>query len=310
MTIQQLKYIVALDEERHYVRAAQRCRVAQPTLTVQVKKLENELGIQLFQRKSSPLSPTPQGSQLIAKARQILSEVQTLYDFASDEHLSVKGEFRLGIIPTVSTYLLPALLRPLHEKLPSTTWKVRELQTSQIISGLIDRKLDIGILSTPINEDEIREIPLYNERFLLYTPVEHALSIRKRITTQDIPVDELLLLEEGHCFREQMLNICSQVSREEKNLEIRSGSLETLRQLVRQGQGVTLVPELLTTLWPDEGLIEFTNPQPVREISIVCHQHFPRETLLNTLVDTIQEVIPEKMRSHKNAVKIVWQRNV
>jgi LysR family hydrogen peroxide-inducible transcriptional activator len=310
MTIQQLKYIIALDDERHYVRAAKRSNVSQPTLTMQVKKLEEELGILLFERKTKPLTPTSHGNQIISKARQILAEVQTLYDFANDEYANLGGEFVLGIIPTISSSMLPMLAPALEKALPGTKWEVREMQTSEIIKGIVDRTIDMAILSTPLNEKDIRELPLYSERFLFYAPKDHHLHSKKGIQASDVQLSDLLLLEEGHCFREQMLNICGSRGQSPKTMSLTSGNLDTLKRLVQTGMGTTLIPELAVSKEDEPFTSPFKEPSPAREIALVCHNHFPREALLSKLSELIKNVLPPTISSQDNTFRVEWRRRV
>ncbi len=306
MTIQQLEYVVALDNFRHFVKAADHCYVTQPTLTMQIKKLEDEIGVTIFDRSVKPLKPTSSGEQVVMKARQILREVNQLRALVFSETELIDGEFKVGIIPTVSPYLLPLFLPSFVENNPATRLKITEMQTDEIIRDLHKGTLDIGILATPLGDKNLREIPLYNEPFLLYLPKNHELRKEKQLTPNLLNPQEMLLLEQGHCFRDQALNICNQNERiAQRGFEYESGSLEALKGLVKNGMGYTLVPQLSVTAADD--CMTFSNPQPAREISLVTHHSFSREALIERLHKTIQSAIPENLNKGKKFTKVIWR---
>ena len=308
MTLQQLEYVVALDNHRHFVKAANSCFVTQPTLTMQVKKLEEEIGIKLFDRDSTPLKPTAAGENIIIKARQVLMEVAQMKAFVSNETESVEGTFTLGIIPTIAPYLLPLFLPGFIAANPKTHLIIKELPTHQIINQLKNGLLDMGLLSTPLEEKMIREIALYYEPFLLYLPHKHNWTQTSDIDPKQLNQKEMLLLEEGHCFREQALAIChNRQQNKGRNFEYESGSIEALKGLVKQGMGYTLVPELAVTdeLGADN-IKRFVSPQPAREISLVVHNGFTKEALINRLHQSIIAVIPKQFVKAKTYTKVKW----
>ncbi|NBC84188.1 MAG: LysR family transcriptional regulator [Bacteroidetes bacterium] len=309
MTLIQFEYIVALDNYRHYVTAAEKCFVTQPTLTMQVKKLEDELGVQIFDRSKKPLSPTRTGSFVIAKARQILREVNQMKEFVYLEKESLKGEYNLGIIPTLAPYLLPLFLGDFSRSNPEIKINITEMQTEEVIRHLHEGSLDIGMVVTPLEEGEMREIPMFYEPLLMYLSENHELYHTQHITPGMLNSKDVILLGEGHCFRNQALNLCQQ--RGENNtfqFDYKSGSIEGLKKLVQKGIGYTLVPELSVV---DEMDSEFTkrfiHPQPVREVSLVVHKSFPKEKLLVEFQKHILNNIPKEFRQNENFVRVKWR---
>jgi len=297
MTLQQLEYIVALDDHRHYVTAAAHCYVSQPNLTMQVKKLEDEIGVRIFDRDKKPLQPTEIGRQIIIKARQILRSASQLKEYVNHEKEAMEGEFSVGIIPTLAPYLLPRFLPHFIKKHPRVHLKIQELQTGQIISQLENGIIDIGLLVTPLDESNLREIPVFYEPFLLYLPREHPFLDEKLMLAEDLDPSEVLVLDEGHCFRDQALSICKKARHSSSiGFEYQSGSIEALKKLVKKGIGYTLVPELsVIDELQSKHIRRFTSPEPVREVSIVVHKSYFRENVITRLRKLIQDVIPERM---------------
>lgn len=309
MTLQQFEYIIALDDYRHYVTAAEHCFVSQPNLTMQVKKLEDEFGIRIFDRDKKPLQPTKIGKEVIARARQILRDSQQLKEFVTQEIGSIEGEYTIGIIPTLAPYLLPFLLPVFIKENPNVHLKIKELQTEQLIAQLEKGTLDIGLLVTPLKETSIREIPVFNEPFLLYLPENHKLLNEKLMLADDLDPSEVLVLDEGHCFREQALSICNRKGLGSSiGFDFQSGSIEALKSLVKNGVGFTLVPELSVIHELDSVHIKrFSKPEPVREVSIVVHSNYFKESVLMRLKETIQKVIPQRLLEEDKVVKIDWR---
>lgn len=309
MTIRQLEYIIALDNHRHFVSAAEHCYISQPTLSMQVKKLEDEIGVKIFDRYSNPLVPTPAGEQIIIKARQILREINQLKAFVSTETELTEGSYTLGIIPTLAPYLLPVFLPAFIKDNPGVHLIIKELQTEQIITDLERGLIDLGLLVTPLEEKTIREIPLYNEPFLLYLNDDHPLYGTQNVSPKLIDTKGLLILEEGHCFRDQALEICNRrVKKKNAGFEYESGSIEALKGLVKQGFGYTLVPEM--SVWDEldnPGVIRFSSPEPVREVSIVVHHSFTREGLIEKLRESILNSIPEGFKRIRHFQKVRWR---
>ncbi|OEK05432.1 LysR substrate-binding domain-containing protein [Roseivirga misakiensis] len=310
MTLQQLEYIVALDTHRHFVNAAESCFVTQPTLTLQIKKLETEMGTQIFDRSKHPIAPTKTGETVIESARQILREVNRLKEFVNTEKDDLSGTFRIGVIPTVAPYLMPLFLKSFTDANPKIKLIIREIESEQIIQDIKNDLLDIGILATPLDENSLREVPLYNEPFLVYAAEHHPLYQEKEIDATGLPVKGLWLLNQGHCLRNQVLNICSQRrNAQNNNLSYESGSIETLKNLVRNHTGYTLVPELAVRAddQTDKRVIRFKQPEPTREISLVVHQSFNKEALIEHFRAAILSHIPDHFKKAKTFNRIKWR---
>ncbi|WP_333820702.1 hydrogen peroxide-inducible genes activator [Ohtaekwangia sp.] len=305
MNLQQLEYIVALDIHRNHVKAAEHCHVTQPTLSMMVKKLEDELEVKIFQ-KGVPLKPTPSGEIIISRARQILQEVKNLKEFIRSEKDSIEGEFRLGVIPTLAPYLLPRFLNEFLQKHPGTSFTVMELQTHEIINYLKTNRLDVAILVTPLDDKEIREIPIFYEPILLYTSENLKYYQQDRINLKTLTYDNLLMLEEGHCFRGQVENLCSAKNKKTHHqLNYQSGSFETLKAMVDNNYGYTLIPELAVNA-KSKYVRHFTSPEPVREVSLAVHQGFVKETLLSKLREAILKAIPPHFKKNDKYIRVRW----
>lgn len=305
MNLQQLEYIVALDIHRNHARAAEHCHVSQPTLSTMVKKLEAELGAKIFER-GQPLKPSASGEIIISRARQILQEIKNLKEFVSREKESIAGEFRLGVIPTLAPYLLPRFLNDFLAKHPETSFTVMEMQTSDIIKNLKTGRLDVGILVTPLDDKEIREIPVFYEPILLYTSENLKYYQQEKIALKSLNTENLLLLEEGHCFRGQVMNLCAaKDKRIHHQLNYQSGSFETLKAMVDNNYGYTLIPELAVD--PKRKQVKhFTSPEPVREVSLAVHFGFVKETLIIKLREAILAAIPGHFRKNEKYIRVRW----
>jgi LysR family hydrogen peroxide-inducible transcriptional activator len=309
MTLQQLKYIVALDLKRHYTKAAELCFVTQPTLTIQVKKLEDEIGTVIFDRNTTPLTPTPIGEILIAKAKSILREVDEFKELAYDNTSSISGQYTLGIIPTIAPNLLPLFLESFLKSNPKIKLVIKEMQTDFIIDALHNGTLDIGIVSTPLKDKTIREINLYQEPFLVYCNDKNTFGTSKIVKQDDLTPDDLLILEEGHCFRNQVLNICQNNDKNKnKAFLFESGSIQTIKNLVKSGLGYTLVPQLsVVENLENKHIKYFENPKPTREISIVVNKNFAKEKLIENLLFEIKKNIPRQVKEIDNYIKVRWK---
>jgi len=307
VTLQQLEYIVALDTQRHYVKAAEKCFVTQPTITLQVKKLEEEIGFQIFNRSKTPLTPTLAGEAIITKARNILQETNQLKEMVSNERSSVSGEYKIGIIPTLSPYLVPKFTGSFIQSYPDTSLDINEMQTETIIDALSSGKIDVGILVTPLNESFIREIPLYNEPFVYYGNTNDPLQSKTALTSKDVEqLEGLWLLNKGHCFRNQVLNICNNLE-SKKNIQFQSGSIETLKKMVDNYGGFTLIPEMAINPVEKENIIHFHNPKPTREVSIVVSKGFVKEGLIEILRKEILKIIPKSFEKNERFIRVKWR---
>ncbi|MBZ4675862.1 MAG: LysR family transcriptional regulator [Anaerophaga sp.] len=310
MNIQQLEYIVALDNHRHFVDAAESCHITQPTLTMQVRKLEEEIGVQIFNRGKKPIEPTQAGEEIIIRARHILREINDLRNYVSTEQKSIEGEFRLGIIPTLAPYLIPRFLPQFVEENPKTHLRIEEIESEQLLKALHNDRIDIGLMVTPAEEKQIREIPLFYEPFLFYAPYDHPFMHNELIEDKLLDPAKVLVLTEGHCFRNQTLNICGKNNQNNNAFGFfyESGSIEALKSMVRKGIGYTLVPELSVEPMTDKPFVRrFTEPEPVREVSIVVHQNFTRQLLIDRLKESVQNNLPENIRKTKSVKKIKWR---
>jgi LysR family hydrogen peroxide-inducible transcriptional activator len=305
MNLQQLEYIVALDIHRNHVKAADHCHVTQPTLSMMVKKLEDELGVKIFD-KGQPLKPTKSGEIIIGRARQILQEIKNLKEFIRNEKDSLEGEFRMGVIPTLAPYLLPRFLNEFLQKHPGTSFTVMELQTEEIMRLLKTNRLDVAILVSPLDDKEIREIPIFYEPILLYTSENLKYYQQDKISLKSLTYDNLLMLEEGHCFRGQVENLCSAKSKKTHHqLNYQSGSFETLKAMVDNNYGYTLIPELAVTN-KNKHVKHFTSPEPVREVSLAVHNGFVKELLLDKLREAILKSIPAHFKKNDKYIRVRW----
>jgi len=319
MSIQQLKYLIALDDLRHFGLAAKHCFVAQPTLTTQFKKLEEELGVQLIDRQATPIRPTRIGEKIVAQARLILDDVAGLHSMLEEETATISGTYVLGIIPTLAPYLLPLFISSFSKKFPEVHLNIREMQSEQIMKGLKRKQIDVGLLVTPLEEKQLREIPLYYEPFLIYASPEEKILQRSPLLPKHVDPRSLWILQQGHCFRNQMLNICNSSSGtvavaenssgpDVGSITFQAGSIETLKNMVKNNHGYTIIPEMSVHAELDEYHINrFAPPQPAREVSLVVSKSFSREKLLLELRKAILEVVPEDFRKHDRYVGVAWR---
>ncbi len=308
MTLVQLEYIVALDTYRSFGIAAEKCFVTQPTMSMQVQKLEDELGVRLFDRSKQPITPTEIGIEILEQARNILKESYKLKELISNQKSSVSGELRIGIIPTMAPYLMPKVISAFMDKYPDVQLVIWEYMTDQIIHELKNGLLDCGILSTPLEDKSLQEIPLFYESFVAYLSKSSPLINKKNLQASDINLDDLWLLNEGHCMRNQILNICKRKkSNDLKPFEYNTDSVETLKRMVEMNKGITLLPELSISDFSVKQLDRvryFKSPEPTREISIVTHRNYLKRKLILTLEKEILDAIPKRMR-HKKKKEIL-----
>jgi LysR family transcriptional regulator, hydrogen peroxide-inducible genes activator len=300
MNLSQLEYIIAVDNYRQFFIAAEKCFVTQATLSVMVKKLEDELGVKIFDRSRQPVTPTREGEQIILRARQIIAEANGLKSFVQDLKGDISGELRLGVIPTLAPYLLPLFLKSFTQKFPSLRIYIKELVTDEIITKLKTGELDIGLLATPLHEQSIEEHPIFYEEFFAYVSRNEKLSRKKYLLPKEIYLNSLWLLEEGHCLRNQVFNLCELKMQDvaSDGLHYQAGSIETLINLVDKNDGITIVPYLATQMLKPgqkKNLREFANPKPVREVSLATARNFARKKLLEHLKAAIISVIPPHM---------------
>ncbi len=309
MTFVQLEYIVALDTHRHFAMAAEHCHVTQPTLSMQINKLEQELGVKIFDRSKQPVLPTEAGLEIIEKARLMVGQKEALLESIHAKKGVVNGELRIGVIPTLAPYLLPLFVTSFTKRFPAVKLMVVELTTQNLVSHLRDGRIDAGILVTPLQEPGINEDVLFYEEMVAYVSRNHAMYQKDYVLPRDIDPDKLWLLEEGHCFRSQIVNLCElrKKSNTGRQFEYEAGSIETLRRMVDLNDGITIIPELATldlTARQQQSLRHFKSPAPMREVSMVVHRHFVKKKLIEVLKQEILKVVPEKIRHNKKTLVI------
>jgi LysR family hydrogen peroxide-inducible transcriptional activator len=309
MTLVQLQYIVALDTWRHFGTAAEQCFVTQPTLSMQVRKLEEELDVRIFDRSKSPVVPTEEGAAIIAQAREILREAERFVTLAREKKQELVGELKVGIIPTLAPYLLPLFLKDFLKRFPGIRLSVTEMTTDLIVEQLKKNLLDAGLLVTPLEVNGIIEQPLFYEEFIVYVSPDETAYKKRYVLADDIDVRHLWLLEEGHCMRSQIMNLCElkTLARERNNFQYEAGSVETLKKLVELRSGITILPELALrdlTARQMKMVRPFKPPAPVREVSLVTHRNFVKKKFLDALRESILRSIPDHMK-RKNRREVV-----
>lgn len=312
ITLTQLEYVVAVDTYRHFGKAAENCFITQPTLSMQIKKLEEDLEIIIFDRSKHPLIPTDVGQRIIEQARIVLKQSEEINNIVKDHKNQVSGLIRIGIIPTMAPYLLPIFIGQYKKKYPNIFIKVVEQTTENIVNLLNKDLIDVGILATPLKEDKINEKPLFYEEMLIYTNPSHKLHSQKEITVKDIATPEIWLLSDGHCFRNHVINLCSFLGTTDSELpfHFEAGSLETLMNIVDREGGLTLIPELAKNGMSEKRLANvrsFTDIKPLREVSLVYSRHFAKHKLINLLWREIREAIPLELQNEKRGTVVEWK---
>lgn len=303
MTLVQLEYIVALNALKHFAKAAAQCHITQPSLSMQVQKLEEELGVQIFIR-TNPVATTETGQIVVEQAKKILSEASAMQQLVHHEKNIVAGTLKIGIIPTLAPYLLPQFIQAFIKQYPQVHISIQELTTESIVRQLKNGTLDAGILATPLNIAELKEMFLFHEEFVAYVSRRDKLFSKKYLLPGDIDVHRMWLLEEGHCLRSQVMNLCElqKDASVEKHFDYAAGSIETLKRFVDKNGGITLLPELATyDMSPAKKnmLRYFKSPAPVREISLVTLKTFTKTRLINILQQTIMDNLPLQMEKKK-----------
>lgn len=308
MTLQQMEYVVAVDKHRHFVRASEACGVTQSTLSSMIQKLELELDVVIFDRNAHPVRPTMMGEKIIAQAKVLLFNASQLKEMTLSERQQESGELKLSVIPTVAPYILPKLFNIIHSEHPSVSLRVSEARTAAIVQQLDKAEIDIALLATPLKNERLLEIPVYYEKFVAYVSPSESLFAKDEIESGHIPSEHLWVLQEGHCLRNQVLNICGHKSGYSAIYE--AGSIDTLVKVVDENGGFTIIPELHVPLLEEiqrSRIRRIVNPEPVREISLVVREDFVRERMLNILADSIRAIIPDSMvdsRLKKFAIKL------
>ena len=295
MTITQLHYVLAVAEHQNFTRAAEKVFVTQPTLSMQIQKLEEELDILIFDRSKKPIELTETGRKIVQQARNIVNESDRIKDIVDQQKGFIGGLFRLGVIPTVMPTLLPMFLNNFIKKYPKVKLKIEELHTEAMLEKIKEGHLDAGIAATPLEEENIKEQPLFYEPFVAYIPVGHRLHKNEKIQASDLDLDDILLLEDGHCFKDGILNICkANKLGDGDNYSLESGSFETMVKLANEGLGMTLLPYLhtLDIREAEKGNLRmFTDPVPAREISLIYHRSELKMQIVEALRSTISGVV-------------------
>ena len=303
MTLQQLEYIVAVYRTRHFVKAAEACGVTQPTLSAMIQKLEAELDVKLFERSSQQVMPTAIGKVVVEQAWKVLNRARKLKDIVAEEKKSLTGTFRLGILPTIAPYLLPRFFPRLMRENSSLEIRVVEMKTADIRRAIDRGEIDAAVMVDTGDLDDYSLTTLFYEQFLAYVSPSDQLSAKKSIKTSDLSNELLWLLDEGHCFRDQLVKYCQLKAAKTSQSAYSLGSIETFMRIVENGQGVTFIPELATmqlTPTQKELVRPFAIPIPTREVVMATSKAFVRQSLLNMIVGQIRNSVPEKMLKLNN----------
>lgn len=312
VTLTQLEYVVAVDECRHFAAAAERCFVTQPTLSMQIKKMEDDLGVILFDRSRQPVVPTDIGTRLIAQARTVLAAAARLPEIIAEDKKEVSGSLRIGIIPTLAPYLLPVFIGDYIRKYPAVKIEVEEMVSEEIIRSLKQDNLDVGIFVTPYGDDKIIERPVFYEEMVVYASPGHPLLKKNDLNVSDVATPDIWMLGDGHCFRDQVINLCEMKNFQHRNLpfEFESNSLETLMKIVDKEGGFTLIPELALLYMPEEQkrqVRHFRENIPLREVSVIYSRHYIKHRLIELLTGEIRSVVPARMLDKKRGQIVEWK---
>ena len=309
MTLQQLEYILAVARHGHFGRAADACNVTQPTLSAMIGKLEEEIGAKLFDRNRQPIVPTIVGERVINRAREVLDQADTIKDIVLEEKQSLGGMFRIGILPTIAPYLLPRFFPQMMKKYPMLDIRVREMKTHEIKEALIQGDIEAGILANIEGLEDYEQTALFYEKYIGYVARTDALFKKEVIRTSDVAASrELWLLDEGHCFRDQMVRFCQMKSSQTSQLAYNLGSMETFMRMVESGMGITFIPELAEMQLSDqqrELVRPFAIPVPTRQLLLITRRDFIRQTLLDVIVKEIQASVPKEMLKLKAGQSLV-----
>lgn len=303
-TLTQLEYILAVHQLKHFGRAANECHVSQPSLSAQIQKVESELEITIFDRSKKPILTTKQGLRLVEQAKKVLAEHKKIFEISHDSK-QISGPFHLAVIPTLSNDIIPLFVEVFSKKYPEVQLKISENKTEDIIKLLMADEIDAGLLVTPLEDVRIEEIPLFLEPFFAFVSSSHELCKRKTLKESDLEENSIWLLDEGHCFRNQVMRVCDMKNRNGvlKNVSFESGSLETLKNLIRKGSGYTLLPYLSTLNLPltekEKNLKKLTRPIPSREVSLVHGKTAFKTAIISALKDEIIASLPEELKGFK-----------
>ncbi|MFV0291265.1 MAG: hydrogen peroxide-inducible genes activator [Mangrovibacterium sp.] len=307
ITLTQLEYIVAVDTHRHFGKAAQACFITQPTLSMQIKKLEEDLEVVIFDRSRQPLIPTSIGRQILEQARIILQQKDVVNEIIKEHKRQIEGTLKIGVIPTLAPYVIPRFVGNFKRKYPDVHLKIEELTTQEIITKLGKDLIDVGILVTPLKNEKIAEKPMFYERMMLYVNPNHPLASAEEVNVHDVSVPEMWLLGDGHCFRNQVVNLCAQnnIAGESLPFSFEAGSLETIMNIIDREGGITLIPELAYKDMSEERKKQvrtFKNINPVREVSLAYSHHYAKTSQIKRLAQEIMQSVAKEMLDKKRGV--------
>ena len=303
MTLVQLQYVLAVAEHKNFTIAADKSFVTQPTLSMQIQKLEKELNIEIFDRTSHPIKITQIGEKIVSQAKTILMEANRMKHLVNEEKGLLEGDFVIGVIPTILPSLVPLFYKTFQKNNPKSNLIIKELQTDKIVKGIKDGSLDFGIVVSPLYEDQIVERPLYYEPLVAYVPNSHRLSGEEHISESGLDTADLLILQEGHCFRNNVLALCDASKLKNRPIKLESGSFDALIKLANDGYGMTLLPSLVAEDLPEDlrkNVKNFNAPVPSREVSLIYHQSQLRDSFEKELVNTIQSILRGKIFLEKD----------
>lgn len=314
ITLTQLEYIVAVDDCRHFATAAEKCFVTQPTLSMQIKKLEDDLGVIIFDRTRQPVVPTDIGTRILTQARIALASASRIKEIIAEDKQEIAGSLKIGIIPTLAPYLLPIFIGDYIRKYPAVKIEVEEMVSEDIIRRLKQDAIDVGIFVTPYGDDKIVEQPVFYEEMLVYASPGHPLLQKKELNVSDIATPDIWMLGNGHCFRDQVINLCEMRNFQHRNLpfDFESNSLETLMKIVDKEGGFTLIPQLAVlymTAEQQKQVRKFRENIPLREVSIIYSRYYIKHKLIELLCKEIRSVVPKEMLDKKRGQIVEWKNN-
>lgn len=303
MTLQQMEYIVAVYRVRHFAKAAEMCGVTQPTLSAMIQKLEKELGVKIFERSSQQVTPTAIGKLVVEQAWKVLTRASKIKDIVNEQQHSLSGTFKIGILPTIAPYLLPRFFTTLERENPDIDFHILEMKTADIKKALSRGEIDAAIAVRLDELDVYEQTSMYYEQFIAYVAKNDPLFSHNNIKTSDLSNEFLWLLDEGHCFRDQLVKFCNLKSASESKSKYSLGSIETFMRMVESGQGVTFIPELALSQLSEqqkELVRPFALPIPVRDVVLLTTKNFVRHSIAELIINSIKNCIPESMLSYNN----------
>lgn len=300
MTLQQFEYIIALEKFRHFTKAAEYCNVTQPTLSAMIQKLEDELEVKIFDRSQQPIAPTPAGLLVIKQAKEALVQAEQIKNIVQEQKQDVAGKFTLGILPTIAPYLLPRFISVLMKKYPKLELRIAEMKTHEIKRALLNGEIDAGVLADIEDLEEYNISHLFYEQYMAYVSKSCPLYEKQLVKSSDLQNHQLWLLDEGHCFRDQMVKYCQIKSAQDSQMTYSLGSIETFMRMVESGCGVTFIPWMAVQQLSEsqkELVRPFAIPVPTRHLVVATNKNFIRNTILTAIIEEIQTSVPKAMHS-------------